>query len=174
MVELENALSQWFAIRTAPQREAAVEAMLRIKGYTVFLPIEVKYRRAHRSHGKRVAVSYPMFTRYIFVRAPFSWLHLLAERHITGVVGFDGSPAPIPESEIERVRSMSGAVVPHRHSVNPHRSIRCGEKAVISDGPFAGAVVTISALHGRKAEVFLSLFGGRRVVSVDPDNLRAA
>ena len=35
----------WFAIRCAPQREIAVEAMLRRKGYDVFLPTEVKSRR---------------------------------------------------------------------------------------------------------------------------------
>jgi hypothetical protein len=39
----------WFAIRCAPQREIAVEAMLRRKGYDVFLPTEVKSKKV----GKR-------------------------------------------------------------------------------------------------------------------------
>lgn len=164
----------WFALRVAPQREAAVEAMLRIKGYDVFLPIEVKYRRAHHKHGKRVAVSYPMFTRYVFVQAPFSWLYLMAERHVCGVVGFDGSPAPISESEIERVRSMSGQAVPHRHSVNPHRALRAGELAEIGVGPFAGQIVKIEGLHGRKARIFLNMFGTRKSVEIAVEHLEVA
>ena len=79
----------WFAIRCAPQREIAVEAMLRRKGYDVFLPTEVKSKKIGKSPKKYKAVVYPMFTRYLFVAAPVPWLHLMAERHVTGVVGCD-------------------------------------------------------------------------------------
>ncbi len=170
-------MNDWFAIRTAPQRELAVEAMLRRKGYKVFLPVERKIKTGRAMRGKRMAVVhrvYPMFTRYLFIGGEFSWLHLMAENHVTGVVGFDGCPAPIANAEIERVRAMSGSNIPHRFSENPHRAIRTGELAEISFGPFAGQIVKVEGLHGRKAKIFLNLFGARKSVEIDVANLEAA
>lgn len=166
---------RWFAIRVAPQREFTVEAMLRTQGFEVFLPTEVKFRKTIKK-GRRVSipVSYAMFVRYLFVRKPFSWLHLMAERHITGVVGFEGVPAPIEDAEIERLRGESGGAVPHRHSVNPHRALRTGELAEICEGVFTGQIVKIEGLHGRKAKVFLNLFGGQKLVEIDIAALDAA
>lgn len=163
----------WFAIRCAPQRELAVEAMLRRKGYDVFLPTETKYRLVSRHAKRRVAVVYPLFSRYIFVGGKFSWLHLMAERHITGCVGFNGTPAPISEAEIQKLRNMSGDV-PHRHSVNPHRALRVGELAEIQAGPFQGQVVQVEGLAGSKARIFLNLFGVRKLAEIELSKLEAA
>jgi len=161
----------WFAIRCAPQREIAVEAMLRRKGYDVFLPIEVKSKKV----GKRkyMPVRYPMFGRYIFVGGSFSWLHLMAERHVTGVVGCDSVPSPIKDEAIEKLRNMSSAV-PHIHSVNPHRALRLGELAEIQVGPFAGQIVKIEGLHGRKASIFINLFGTQKEATINLEDLEAA
>ena len=60
----------WYAIRTAPQRELTVHAMLSRKGYAVYLPVETRERR--RAKGGRDEISVPMFSGYLFVRYPFS------------------------------------------------------------------------------------------------------
>ncbi len=167
-------MSHWFAIRTAPQREFTVEAMLRVQGYDVFLPVEVKRRKTGRgSKRKTMDVRYPMFIRYIFVREPVPWLHLLAVNHVTGVVGIDGSPSPISDREIAKIKAMS-ASVPHRASVNPHRALRTGELAEITAGPFTGQVVKISGLHGNKARIFVNLFGSVKEADILLKNLEAA
>lgn len=164
----------WYAIRTAPQRERAVEAMLRVQGYVVFLPVETKVKRVGRgSRRSSRTVVYPMFVRYLFVRAPVPWLHLMAVNHVTGVVGFDGTPAPIEDHEIERIKNMSGNI-PHRASVNPHRALRTGEVAEITAGPFAGQVVKIAGLHGNKAKIFVNLFGGVKEAEILLADLEAA
>lgn len=175
----------WYAIRTSPQREFAlagrhdedgvwVPGLLERRGYTAFLPTEVKMKRISR-HAKRMTpVSYPLFTGYVFVRAPFSFLHLLAERHVQGVVGFDGQPAPIADAEIARLAAMSGNVVPHRKSVNPHVALRVGERAEITAGPFTGQVVAIAGLHGSKARIFVNLFGSRKEAEIATEHLTAA
>ncbi len=164
----------FYAIVTAPQRERAVEAMLFIKGYDVFLPIEIKNKRVGHRSRKFVAVVYPMFVRYIFVGGKFSWLDLMAERHVTGVVGFDGAPAAIGDAEMQRLKAMSGSAIPYQLSLNPHRALRAGEMAEIGIGPFAGQIVKITGLHGRKARVFLNLFGSRKEVEIPVENLEAA
>ena len=162
----------WYAIRTAPQRERAVEAMLRVQGYVVFLPVETKIKRVGLKRTRREVV-YPMFVRYLFVRAPVPWLHLMAVNHVTGVVGFDGTPAPIEDHEIERIKNMSGNI-PHRASVNPHRALRTGELAEITAGPFSGQVVKITGLHGNKARIFVNLFGGVKEAEILLADLEAA
>jgi transcription antitermination factor NusG len=184
-------LSHWFAIRTTPQRELTLAGrhdedgvwlpgLLERRGYQVFCPTEVKFRKTIRK-GRRVSIPrlYPMFTGYIFIGGSFSWQHLLAENHIQGVVGFPDSfgnrrPAPISESEMEKLRAMSGGLVPHRRSVNTHRAFRVGEDAAIAYGPFAHQIVKIAGLHGSKARVFLNLFGGTREVEVDLEMMDVA
>jgi hypothetical protein len=45
--------------------------------------------------------------------------------------------------------------------------------AEIAVGPFAGQIVKVEGLHGRKARIFLNLFGGRKV-EIDIADLEAA
>jgi transcription antitermination factor NusG len=182
----------WYAIRTNPQREFLLagrydengewcKGLLEKKGYAqVFCPTETKFRKTIKK-GRRVSIPvlYPMFTGYIFVGGTFSWLQLMAENYITGVVGFPDNhgnrrPAPISESEMAKLRAMSGGLVPHKRSVNPHRALRVGELAEISVGPFAGQVVKIEGLHGRKAKIFVNLFGMTKLAEISLADLEAA
>jgi len=182
----------WYAIRTAPQREFLLagrhdefgewkSGLLEKKGYaSVFCPTETKFRKTIKK-GRRVSIPvlYPMFCGYIFVGGAFSWLELMAEPHITGVVGFPDEfgnrrPAAISESQMEKLRAMSGGLVPHRRSVNPHRALRVGEMAEIAVGPFAGQVVEIKGIQGRKAKIFVSLFGHATLTEIPVADLEAA
>lgn len=163
----------WFAIRSAPQRELAVESALRVKGYTVCLPLEGIQRRSKRGHGPRVVVWRPMFSRYLFVRGPVPWLELMAERHVTGVVGFNGAPAPIAHSEIERLIAMSGHMRPDV-AVNKSRKARTGDMAKITAGPLQGHLVKVTGLHGKRARIFLNMFGSRREAEVEIEQLEVA
>ena len=182
----------WYAVRTHPQREFTLAGrpdpdgvwlpgVLEKKGYDqVFCPSETKAIKTIKK-GRRAFIPklYPLFTGYIFVGGSFSWLELMAEPHITGVVGFpdrygERRPAPISEAEMAKLRAMSGALVPHKRSVNPHRALRVGELAEIAVGPFQGQIVKIEGLHGRKAKVFMNLFNMRKEVEVDVANLEAA
>lgn len=184
--------SAWYALRVEAQKEFAlagkadadgewIPGILERKGYDrVFLPTETKFKKTMRK-GRRVSlpVVYPLFTSYIFVGGRFSWQHLLAENHIWSVVGFandrgERQPAPISEAAMAKLKDMSGALVPHRRSVNPHRALRVGELAEISVGPFQGQIVKIEGLHGRKARVFLNLFSTRKEVEIGIEDLEAA
>lgn len=182
----------WYALRTNPQREFTLAGrpdadgvwlpgLLERKGYDqVFCPTETKFRKTmKRGRSMSIPVLYPLFTGYIFIGGSFSWMHLLAEDYIRGVVGFpDGTGqrkyAPISDAEMSRLKAMSGALVPHRRSVNTHRALRVGEFAEIATGPFQGQIVKIEGLHGRKARVFLNLFATRKEVEIGIEDLEAA
>lgn len=177
----------WFAIRTEPQREFAlagrhdkegkwIAGILERKGYTVFLPTERRVKRNIKGgRGKRrIEAVYPMFPGYVFVLGNFSWLHLMAETHVVGVVGFDGTPAPISEAAMLKLKAMAGAMVPNRKSVNTRRSFIAGDMAEISCGPFTGQIVKIESIRGAKAKVLIDLFGTQQEASVLLQNLEAA
>jgi transcription antitermination factor NusG len=182
----------WYAVRVAPQKEFTLggrhdasgewfPGVLERKGYSqVFVPTETKFRKTlHKGRRVSIPVLYPLFTSYIFVGGAFSWQHLLTENHVQGVVGFPDEhgnrrPAPISESEMDKLRAMSGGLVPHRRSVNPHRAWRVGEKAEIAVGPYQGQITDIVGLHGRWAEIFVNLFGSRRLVTILSEHLEAA
>jgi len=182
----------WYAIRTNPQREFLLAGrydengewrpgVLEKKGYDqVFCPTETKFRKTIKK-GRRVSIPvlYPMFCGYIFVGGRFSWLELMAENYITAAVGFPDEfgrrrPAPISDSEMAKLREMSGGLIPHRRSVNPHRALRVGEMAEISIGPFAGQIVEIKGIQGRKAKIFVSLFGHATLTEIPIGDLEAA
>lgn len=164
----------WFAIRTAAQRERAVELVLSRKGYAVFLPLEFKTRYRGKSRGARKEhqiIALPLFPRYLFVGGEFNWPELMSERHVVGVVGFNGRPAPIRDEEMNRVREIASSLP----TLEPKkRSPRVGDLVKINGGAFAGHVVKIEGLHGRKARIFMNLFGSRKVVEIDAANLEAA
>jgi len=175
----------YYAIRTSPQREFAlsgryddkgqwVPGILERKGLSVFCPTETKQIRKNRYAKKKTAVTYPMFTGYVFIRAGFSWMHLLAERHVIGVVGFDGTPAQISDAEIKRLMAMSGASVPHRRAVNTRKSFMVGDLVEIQDGPFSGQIVKVEGLSEKKAKILINMFGTNKLVEIATASLEAA
>lgn len=161
----------WYAIRTAPQRELTVHAMLSRKGYAVYLPVETRERR--RAKGGRDEISVPMFSGYLFVRYPFSWPHLRAERHIIGIVSVtnDGIASPIDDAQIERLMHGAEAAIARVKASKP-RALKTGDLAKVANGPLVGKTVQITNIKGKRARVLLAMFG--REVDVGIEALEAA
>lgn len=177
----------WYCIRTSPQREFAlagsrtkdgepVLGILTRKGYDVFCPVDVAETRSKKKSGKRKRVFYPKFRGYVFIKAPFDFDTVRAERHVLDFVRYcssDGYPAPIADHEIALLQLQTVAVTAHK-SIKPHQALRVGRLAEITDGPLAGHRVTITGLNGTKARVFQKLFGTEREIEVSQDSLEAA
>lgn len=85
---------QWFAVQTNPLCERKAASGLREHGFTVFLPVETKWKRSTRTK-KRERVDHPLFTGYLFVGLG-PWQSLYHVRQIDGVRGLvsrgDGVP----------------------------------------------------------------------------------
>lgn len=173
----------YYAIRTSPQREFAlagsfnsdgewIDGILERKGFEVFCPTEGHHRRTKRGKGPRRVYMRPMFPRYIFAKAANPHLLRIADRHIAGVVSYaDGTPAPIPDHEIVKLKAMSGRIVP---DASIKRRPRPGEMAKITAGPFQGQLVKVEGLHGRRARIFMNLFGARKEVQISAEQLEVA
>lgn len=164
----------WYALRTAPQKEFAVETILKGYGLKAFCPREIKWRRVGRHRKTRV--EYPMLSRYLFVSGGDPWEILRDHRHrgVQGVVGVSGRPAPIPEHAIERLARLSGAAIPTR-TTPIRRSFVAGDEVEIVSGPFRGYLVPIESIHGRTAKVLMKLFNSPTFeVEIALDDLEAA
>ena len=166
----------WYALQSVPMKEFAAFTALRRHGMTGFLPVEYRWRRHNRWTRRRMRVAYPMFVGYLFVQCDgeLPWMTLLEIDAVRGVVAFDGKPAPIADSAMRGLMRVSGVSVPHRASVNTHRSLRPGDLAMIAAGPFRDRTVTIEQIDKGKARIFLDLFGVVRPIDVPLEHLEAA
>lgn len=89
---------QWYAVQTNPLCEAKAAKGLNEHGFTVFLPVETKWKRSRAKQRERVNT--PLFTGYLFVGlCPGQSLYRV--RQIDGVrglvIGSNGHPVEFGE-----------------------------------------------------------------------------
>lgn len=169
-------MTAWFALRTAPQREFAVEQILSRYGLTAFVPTETKWRKVPGTVRRKKPVTYAMLPRYLFVACDCPYADILYQpwcRNVSGVVSVDGRPAVIRPDAIERLALRSGAAIPTR-STAVHRSFNAGDKVEIVEGPFKGWCVELTEIKGDVGRVLLKMFGTERTVEVSLSQLEAA
>jgi transcription antitermination factor NusG len=147
-----NSALAWLAAYTSPRHEKMVARHLEVRSVEHFLPLYKSVRSW--KNGCHVAVQFPLFPNYIFVRTEQRLASRL--REVPGLLAFVG-PArgaiPIPDADIEWLQRDLPQV-----KFEPHPYLIAGNKYRIVSGPMAGA----SGILVRKTN------GGMRVVlSVD-------
>lgn len=127
----------WFALYTMPQSEQSVLRHLNARGIESFLPT---YESIHVwKNRQRVNVVRPLFPSYVFVR-----IHAAARGSVLGspgalrIVGNGQGPVPVPEAEIEFLRSDFC-----RKRAEPYLDLVIGKKVRIKDGPMQGVQGTL-------------------------------
>ena len=119
--------------------------------------------------GQKKTTKRKFFPGYILVKMKLtddSWHIIKNTAKITGFVGDKRNPAPVPESEIQRMtnRISEGATRP-KSKVN----FAEGEKVRVVDGPFNnfnGVIEDVNADKG-KLRVLVSIFGRSTPVELD-------
>jgi transcriptional antiterminator NusG len=119
--------------------------------------------------GQKKTTKRKFFPGYILVKMKLtdeSWHLIKNTAKITGFVGDKRNPAPVPESEIQRMtnRISEGATRP-KSKVN----FAEGEKVRVVDGPFNnfnGVIEDVNADKG-KLRVLVSIFGRSTPVELD-------
>jgi transcription antitermination factor NusG len=142
--------ARWYAAYTSANHEKRVSEQLGVREVEHFLPL---YASLRRWKDRRVKLELPLFPGYVFVRTALrSRLQVLQVPGVVRLVGFDGSPAALPEDEIEALRSSLRGL-----RAEPHPYLREGRRVRVQAGPLAGLT---GILLRRKS-------GARFVVSVD-------
>jgi transcription antitermination factor NusG len=121
---------QWYAVHTSAQHEKKVATYLLHAGVEQFLPV---YESRRRWKDRVVTIQVPLFTGYVFVRIPLlQKLRVLSAPGVARFVSQSGRPAPIPDEDIERVKSglVKGAI--------PHPYLTVGRRVLVTRGPLAG------------------------------------
>ena len=118
----------WYAVYTRTRHEKAVAEQCKQRGVIAFLPL---YCVRHRWKQRFAEVLLPLFPSYIFVRIALEErLRVLSVPGIVSIVSFNGSPAVVPESQIDclkRAISLGRA--------EPHAYLRSGKKVRVTAGP---------------------------------------
>jgi transcription antitermination factor NusG len=123
---------RWYAAYTKPCHEKRVAEHLEIREIELFLPL---YRTSRRwNNGCKVTLERPLFPGYVFVRIPPSErVRVLELSGVISIVGTTREPTPLPDEDIERLRSGL-----HLVHAEPHPTLTMGETVRIRRGPLQG------------------------------------
>ena len=154
---------QWYAIWTRSRHEQVVREQLEQRHIEAFLPTVAKWSRWK---DRKKKIDWPLFPGYCFAR--FNARERLPVLKCTGVVsivGFEGGePAPIPEHEINGIRTL----VESELAFDPCPFIREGSMVEVVHGPLKGVIGRLIR-KSEKARLVLSVDLIGQAVSVEVD-----
>ena len=160
--------TRWYAAHTCPRHEKRVAEHLSCRALEHFLPLHATRRRWK---DRQKLVEFPLFAGYIFVRLELkNRLRVLEIPGVVHLVSFNGSPAPLPDHEIEGLRSglaEAAHVRPYPYTKLDAR-ITAGQRVRIKNGPFSGLEGKLVRRKGN-VHVILSIEMIQRSLLVDVD-----
>lgn len=124
----------WFAVQTWPRYEKKVASELAKKAADVFLPL-VKDR--HKWSDRVRTVEVPLFSSYLFVNIPQdvdARVSVLRTNGVSNFVGVRGIGTPVPESQIESVRTLLDRGISFSH----HPFLNVGQRVRVLSGSLRG------------------------------------
>jgi transcriptional antiterminator NusG len=170
---VEENQKRWFVVHTYSGHEQRVKKNLeqRIKFMDaegevsqIVIPTEEEIQV---KNGQRHSVTKKILPGYVLVQmimSDQSWGVVRNTPGVTGFVGSENKPAPLPEEEMIRILKQMSAEAP-----KVKVGFRKGQSVRVTDGPFidfVGVVDDISEGKG-KVKVLLSLFGRETPVELD-------
>lgn len=162
---------RWYAVQTRSRHEKVVEQRLLERGVTTFLPLVTEVRRWS---DRRKTVQMPLFNCYMFAKLAPTNVDRLRVLRIEGVLGLVGARCegtPIPDDQIEAVRT----VVEERLPWSPHPFLKIGQRVRVRGGALDGLEGILVSRNGNRALV-ISVDAIQRslLVSVEGYNVEAA
>jgi transcription antitermination factor NusG len=123
---------RWYAAWTRSRHEKSVADALKRKMIETFLPL---YETVRQWKNGRHRVELPLFPGYTFVRiALCDRLEVLKAPGVVRLVGFNGTPTPLEDEEIENLqRALARGV-----RAEPHPFLTVGRRVRVIAGPLAG------------------------------------
>jgi transcription antitermination factor NusG len=151
---------RWYAAYTSANHEKRVAEQLVVRAVEHFLPV---YASVRRWKDRRVTLQLPLFPGYVFVRMALR--DRLRVQEVPGVarlVGFDGTPAALPDVEIEALRASLESGV----RAEPHPYLTVGRRVRVKGGPMTGMEGILVRRKG-KLRVVISIDQIQRSVALE-------
>jgi len=123
---------RWYALRTKSRHEKQVRDQLERLGIEPLLPT---VKRLSQWKDRKKEIEVPLFSGYCFVR--FSQQDRLPVQKVLGVVevvGCGSRPEPIPDEEIEALKTLMNSVLPY----DSHPYLHEGMMVEVVRGPLQG------------------------------------
>src|SRR6266403_798443 len=154
----------WYAAYTSANHEKRVAEQLGVRSAEHFVPL---YESLRRWKDRKVRLHLPLFPGYVFVRLALSdRLRVLQVPGVARLVGFNGLPCAMPDSEIEALKAGLASGV----RAEPHPYLTVGRRVRVKAGPLAGMEgVLTRKRNGARFVISLDLI--MRSVAVDVDSL---
>ncbi len=138
--------ARWYAVHTYPQNEKKVATELEQRGIKTFLPLR---RERHRWSDRVKLVQVPLFPCYTFVHiVPSPQLRSVVRqtRRVIRLLSANDEPIPIPDSEIESMKTLVAGEVP----VTPCEFLQAGQKVRICGGSLDGLEGSLVVRNGER------------------------
>ncbi|MGD0416000.1 MAG: UpxY family transcription antiterminator [Terriglobales bacterium] len=161
--------SNWFAAYTNSHHEKRVASHFAARQVESFLPL---YATRHRWKNRcEMNLELPLFPNYVFVRIdPRERVRVLEVPGVVSLVGFGRVLAPLPDFEIEALRSGLG-----QRKIEPHPYLVIGERVRIKCGPMAAMEgVLVRKKNNFRVVLALEVIMRCVAVEVDADDLEPA
>ncbi|WP_348262412.1 UpxY family transcription antiterminator [Telmatobacter sp. DSM 110680] len=157
---------KWFAVYTMPQTERSVIRHLDARQIESFLP--TYETMSLWKNRQRVKIIRPLFPSYVFVRiCAQDRGSVLGSPGALRIVGNCQGPLPVPETEIEFLRSDFC-----RSHVEPFYDLVIGKKVRIKAGPMQGVQGTlIQKKSGLRFVLTIALINQNAALEVRADDL---
>jgi transcriptional antiterminator RfaH len=167
-------MMRWYVVYTKQGQERLAEGNLRNQGFETYLPRLATRRKQRR--GVSIAVTVPMFSRYLFVRLNVEegpWRAVNGTYGVVSLVSFGDRPAPLSDAVIDELKNReSDDGVVHLAKIDPFRP---GDAVALADGPMSDLRGLCAArTDGERVVVLMSLLGRQVPVRVAQDRLRRA
>ena len=132
----------WFALQTRCRYEHFVAAMLRGKGYELFLPI---YTSQRRWSDRMMNLELPLFPGYLFCRFnPLDRFPIVVTPGVLQVVGIGKNPVPIADAEIVALQTAVQSGLPRE----PWPFLQIGQRVRVECGPLCGLEGILTGFKG--------------------------
>ena len=155
----------WYCVHTKPKCEHSAASVLRELGDGVeaFCP-RIRFQRSTR-RGKVWFVE-ALFPSYFFARFnPALWLRAVKHsQNVIRVVEFGGTPIPVPDEAIQRLKIEMGQAEVREVSV----SVKVGDTVEVTEGPLRGLVGIVERVHNgeERVRILLDFLGHQSAVEV--------
>jgi transcription antitermination factor NusG len=124
--------ARWYAVYTCANHEKCVAERFTSRNVEYFWP---QYESVRRWKDRKVRLQLPLFPGYLFVRMALQQrMCVLQVPGVVRLVGFRGSPCPLPEEDVNRIREFLG----RGWQAVPHPYLVVGTRARAVHGPLTG------------------------------------
>ena len=122
----------WFALQVRPNTERTTSTLLLQKGFPVILPL-YHYRSRWSDRSKKLTA--PLFPGYSFCQFSSDLrIPVLTTPNVIRVVGFGHEPIPIPDREVNWIRTIASSGAP----TYPWEYVGAGHRVRVVSGALEG------------------------------------